>query len=886
MKDTALLGKYRPLMVPGLILLFFLFSLALRGIPALSIPAGGFIPIYDSDTWYALRQVEVMVHSFPLYNWFDPMTAYPSGKFIDWGPLHPALAAILALLTGATTRVSIINTAMWLGPIIGACMVPVMYLLGTVIYDRRVGIVAAALVTFVSFRLFFLSSYGYVDHHGAEVLMTSLFLLAYCAILAYTRDHPILSSGRSSRLLALALTLLAGFLYFAGLLTSTTVVIILMVIGIYTMIQIIADTLEDRPTHDYLLLNAGICITAILLLLAFGIKADGFSLGRYSAGHLLACAGLIGASFALFLLSWATRGKKRLFLASCVLLGAGASLLLFIIPSLRQLLDQVLLFLSPASAYSVSIQEMNAWSPGTAWQNFNLFLLLAAGGLIILFLHLRTGRKREEIFLGVWALSLLSITILHSRFEYYLAVPFILLSALCIVETLSRGLPGLVAAGRKSLGGLIPSPDREHPEPKQPGAGPRRKGRDRKIPKAIRKDTAGDGKRGYVYPAMAVVVLIALFAGSWISLSQDIQSGMQIPYRQIDGDWTDTLSWMDGHTPSIPVDYFGRYEPGNFSYPRGSYGVMAIWDAGHWITFFSHRIPNVNPFQDNLPGDAGGAAFLLAPTEKNGDAILDNLGTRFVITDVWTATDKFTTQIPWVDPSVNITPYIRWFLLPGSDEPSQLSQINLLDDAYFQSMVVRLQVFDGSMTLPDRVQYIEYTVRKVPGPGETAPVDTVSPVITKIEERDAISAARDKGSADANPLRMVQVVVLSDRPDRPVTKVPAVSHLRLVHESARNVTWNLYSGGSVPTNISYVKVFEYVSGAHIRGNGIIELPLVTNTGRRFTYRQESVDGEFIVPYSTTGNPYDVKATGPYRIVGSTKTYEVSEEDIQSGNTVG
>jgi dolichyl-diphosphooligosaccharide--protein glycosyltransferase len=100
-----------------------------------------------------------------------------------------------------------------------------------------------------------------------------------------------------------------------------------------------------------------------------------------------------------------------------------------------------------------------------------------------------------------------------------------------------------------------------------------------------------------------------------------------------------------------------------------------------------------------------------------------------------------------------------------------------------------------------------------------------------------------------------------------------------------NVTLDLYSGESVPTSISQVKVFEHVRGARIRGIGIIELSLVTNTGRTFTYRQESIGGEFIVPYSTRGNPYEVRATGPYRLAGSTSTYDVSEEDVLSGNTV-
>ena len=84
------------------------------------------------------------------------------------------------------------------------------------------------------------------------------------------------------------------------------------------------------------------------------------------------------------------------------------------------------------------------------------------------------------------------------------------------------------------------------------------------------------------------------------------------------------------------------------------------------------------------------------------------------------------------------------------------------------------------------------------------------------------------------------------------------------------------------TGIKMVKVFEYVKGARIPGEGTIELPLVTNTGRAFTYRQESVDGKFIVPYSTTGNPYDIRATGLYHITGTSRFITVTEEEVING----
>jgi len=885
MQMTSLLGKYRPFLVPGSILLFFLLAVALRAIPSLYIPAGGFLPTYDSDTWYTLRQVEVMVHSFPQYNWFDPMTAYPVGKTIGWGPLYPFLAALLCLVTGAATRVAVINTAMWIGPLAGACMVPVMYLLGKAIAGRKVGILAAGLSTFVSFRLFFMSGYGIVDHHIAEALLAALFLLVYVTALAFLRDHPFALPNPRSLLLPVALSLLCGAVYFAGLLASTTVVIILVVTGIYTAVQILADTLRGRPVHDFALVNTCLAASAILLLLlTFGIRAGEFYLGTYSASQVLACAGFAGGTLALAALSRVTRGDRRLFLASFALLAGVALLALFLLPPLRVIGDQALQILSTEGAYAVSIQEMHPWSFGLAWQNFNLFLLLGAGGLAVLALRLRRTVRREDLLLGVWALSLLAITILHGRFEYYLAAPLTLLSALCVVEVVNWGLPGILQ-GDLRLPGAPVSPQARQDTPPAGAAGTRKKAKKNpkaagKAPKAPERD--GGGSR---YPAIAAAaVLVALVAGTGLSLWVDIQSGMQVPYREIPPDWLETLSWMEAATPSPGVDYFGEYDPRDFSYPPGSYGVMAAWDAGHWITFFARRIPNVNPFQDNLQWD-GGAAFLLAPTEEKAARILDRLGTRFVIAEIWTATDGFTAQIPWVDPTVNTTPYLSGFLLPRADNPARLSFVEFYDDAYFRSMVVRLQIFDGSLVMPGSLKYIEYTVRNVPAAGETSPVTGYAAVITRIEDRDAATAARDAEAVNGNRLRNVYAAALSDRPDRPTVKVPATTRFRLVHESPTNVTWELDDGESVPTDIRHAKVFEYVKGAHIRGTGVIELPLVTNTGREFTYRQESSNGEFVVPYSTRGNPYDVKATGPYRIAGSRATYEVSEEDVLSGRTV-
>jgi dolichyl-diphosphooligosaccharide--protein glycosyltransferase len=86
-------------------------------------------------------------------------------------------------------------------------------------------------------------------------------------------------------------------------------------------------------------------------------------------------------------------------------------------------------------------------------------------------------------------------------------------------------------------------------------------------------------------------------------------------------------------------------------------------------------------------------------------------------------------------------------------------------------------------------------------------------------------------------------------------------------------------------DIKSVKIFEYVKGAQITGDGIIEVPVTTNTGRTFVYRQASENGMFVVPYPTSGSPYEVRATGPYRILGTARNVNVTEDDVLQGNRV-
>jgi dolichyl-diphosphooligosaccharide--protein glycosyltransferase len=154
----------------------------------------------------------------------------------------------------------------------------------------------------------------------------------------------------------------------------------------------------------------------------------------------------------------------------------------------------------------------------------------------------------------------------------------------------------------------------------------------------------------------------------------------------------------------------------------------------------------------------------------------------------------------------------------------------------------------------------------------TAQRANVTDAKTRAEQYNR-NAAPGYHAAVMNPESTTDIV-------HPIDTVPALQHYRLVHESPNNV-FDATSG----VDIRYVKIFEYVNGDRIKGEGIIEVPVITNTGRSYVYRQESVNGEFIVPYSTTGNTYDVKTTGKYTIKSSGKQYEVPESAISEGVTI-
>jgi len=848
----------------GLVVLFSLFALWIRLVPMFLMGKTDILSMVGSDDpLYNLRQVEHLLVNFPTYQWFDPMTLYPTGTTVYWGPLFIYISAIACMIFGATTRPEIICICLLVPPVMATLVTALMYFVGKACGDWKTGLLASGFTAIVSGQYFYRSLYGYFDHHIGEVLFSTLFCLVYIYAINSENGATInlkdFTSWRKTALLAS----LAGIAYLLGLFLMPTMILFAMIVGVFTIIQFIVDFYRNRSSDYLLIINIIIFTIAIIGLMLFGFKnSTGIDLATYSVGHIIAYLFLIFGTIGLYLIAKYLKGWKKYYypltLAGLVILGI--AVLFFVSHEIFDLFVLDLVAFFGQQPVTNTVEEARGWALNLAWVTFNYGLLLMAGGFVVMIFNNVRKERPAHVFALVWSVIILFSTWQHIRYEYYLAVNVALLAAVCISFAWELAESDI----RRFAGSL--SGEHKDPHPKKPDTGTGVRGRKHK------KSQKSDDIPVSNYAAVALIVLVAglgvLFV--YTSVSYSYSSVITIPTKMND-DWKESLTWMGNNTPDPVVNYFGVYDPKTFTYPLESYGVMSWWDYGHMITYIAKRIPNANPFQEGVTGPNGSAAYFMSTSEDTANSILDHDGTRYVVTDIEMDTGKFWAMSTWLNATAATEPYQTTMFAPA-DSSAQSYQTTLLNkQLYYLTMVSRLHNFDGSMAEPSSAYYIEYVD---PGIAHAA-----LPVITSATAMNVSEATLRADQYNQNAQAGYHATVLGVSVLLPLDTVPALSHYRLVHESPTNVL------NSPANDLKYVKIFEYVKGAHIKGSGIIDIPLVTNTGRNFTYRQASVNSEFIVPYSTTGNPYDVKATGPYHIEGTSTTFDVPESAVMQGTTI-
>lgn len=854
----------KKILIAGIILLFALFALWLRLIPAIyTVTTDIMSRVAIDDPFYNLRQVEQILANFPGYGWFDAMTNYPYGTSVYWGPLFPLIISVFCILTGAATRPEVIGVALMVTPLLAAAVVVLMYFVGRTFGDWKTGILASGFTAVISGQLFTISLYGYIDHHIAEVLFSTAFCMLYCYTLIFARNSSIAFDQFQSYKTIIILAFITGIGYLLGLFVMPTMILFALIVGIYTVVQSIIDVYRGHPGEYLLLVNVIVFATATVGLLLFGIKDPGLSLSTYSVGHIYAYLCLIGGTVVLYLTARYLAGKKQWYYPAAL---AGfavvfAAVLFVAVPQVYNLLISSLFAFFGQQPVTETVLEAQAWSLTEAWDSFNFGIFLFIGGLCVLIYEITKKVRPHLIFALVWSLVIGFSTWQHIRYEYYLAINIALLAAIVVVFSgnlawpeISRFVPGIT----RNLPETDSKKNADEPSPREKQ---QKKSKKKSVPRQTGQ-----------YPQVILFVFVILLGGLFAYTSaSDNYRGISAGGFGIIPDWEESLLWLGNNTPETGVDYLKIYDRSTFEYPGQSYGVMSWWDYGHMITFIAQRIPNANPFQAGVAGPDGSAAFFITSSEDTADTILDHDGTRYVITDILMDISKFPAMTTWYNSSLAEGPYMKTMLIPSQGRTGSYETGFLYTQDYYLTMVSRLHNFDGSMATSTGCYYVEYADSDV--------TNMSLPVITNAVQMNATAAYEQADDYNRNAQKGYHATVLGTSVLVPVETVPALRHYRLIHESPTNVF------NSDVTDMKFVKVFEYVKGAHIKGSGIIELPLVTDTGRHFTYRQESVNGEFVVPYSTTGNTYGVTAAGKYRIPGTGQEFDVPESAVMGGLTI-
>ncbi|WP_250545209.1 oligosaccharyl transferase, archaeosortase A system-associated [Methanospirillum purgamenti] len=763
------------------------------------------------DSWYSMKQIETIAANYPGYVWFDPMTAYPTGKDVDWGPLFPFLCATLCVLMGAVTRPENMIVASYVPPLLFLTLIPVMWYLGKLVGGERTGWLAAIIVPIISGELLYRSFFGYLDHHLTETLLSTLFITLLLALILTIQKEKTKIYSKKSLFLAGS----AGFAYFLGIMNVPTMVLFL---GIGAIILLVHATYV-RNYMELSSLFVHLCLFWLvfsILFLYIGINLDGLSLHRYTLAHIFIVMVLPVLVGIFGLISYICDQKPVKYFYGGVIgtIIAGYVALEVGLPSIHvQFINYLKTFFFFPYADSF-INEMQMWGPVRALYSYNLALILAVLGIIICIIQLFRSYHPVRMGILVWGLIILFATIMHLRYEYYASVVIVLFSAItlctlfikitCEKQPESRSKKGIDVTPKKNL------------------------------------------------MAISVISVLIILILAFSAQTALIVVNNQMGQISISNDWANSLLWLSDNSPEPGIMYDKIYEKANFTYPEESYGILSWWDYGHWITFLSKRIPITSPFQDNLPPVA---KFLSAQSEEDANTHAAEVGARYAITDYATVTLKFAALPLWAYGKNSISSYQETYY-QQSPESGRYDPILVLKQPYFMSTASRLHLFDGSYTSGTGGTLL--TIEQSPLSGEI-------PVITSAGE----ISAQDAQNLAPSSQRLVGSIQFT----KPITDVPALGHYRLIYESPTTVA------SDDIRQIKEVKIFERVNGYTLPGTGTIELPITTNQGRNYTWQQKSSNGSFTLPYSTQNNPYEVRATGPYRIIETGKTVEVSEDQI-------
>ncbi|HEY92594.1 MAG TPA: oligosaccharyl transferase, archaeosortase A system-associated [Dehalococcoidia bacterium] len=753
------------------------------------------------DSWYHMRLVENLVHHFPSRIQFDPYTAFPHGQAVFFAPLPDLLLGFFIWLfsAGSPSKEMIETLGAYFPAILGALVIIPVFFIGKELFNKKVGLLAAALVMIFPGQFLLRSLLGFTDHHVAETLFISAVMLFFILALKSKNETQVSYDKLKHKdwvtlKKPLIYSLLAGISLGLYLLSWSAGAFFIFIILLAILLQHVSDHMRSRST-DYLCI-IGIPSFLIALLIVLPFIGD-FGMGEMQITALL--IGLLGLPIlSVISMLMIKKNISRIYypLVITILVGTALAILHLISPSL---FDSIVgeFYRFKLTGGMLTIGEVQPLTLPHAWEEFTTSFYLSLISLVaVAYLVIKEGAP-DKMLLLTWSLLIFLAMFGQNRFAYYYAVNAALLTAYLSWITVgfvkAKVIPESIREGWTRGKETLAVEKKESKKSK--------KSKRRKVEtKRTRKGTLIAGHPISKYVFSIITILILFFLVFYPNIGMAINTANKA--HQPDEGWHEVLTWMRENTPEPFEDadfFYEIYEkPAEgeaYSYPDSAYGVMAWWDYGHWITYIAHRIPNSNPHQVAV---REAAQYFTAQDEESANKLLDDMGSRYVVIDFLTALHDLS---PVTSSRGKFGPIAIWAGMKVSDffgiyyyrsQSGVVEPVVLYHPKYYQSMSTRLYVFEGKQVTPDNSTIVISYINRTNDRGNSYKEITSYQKFATYYE--AVSFIESHGKN--------YVVVGMDQFTSPIP-LEKLEHYSLVHASPTTLT--IASRDKTST----VKIFEY-----------------------------------------------------------------------------
>jgi oligosaccharyl transferase (archaeosortase A-associated) len=619
--------------------------------PWSTVFAGDRVDFLENDAWYHVRLIENQVRNWPWRVTLDPYAA-PGGQFVPVAPFFDTITATVTVIAhGRDADASQIERiAVFVPPVLGVITIVIVWALGRDVFDRRAGLLGAALLAVLPGHFLDRTLLGFYDHHALEACLAIAMLYTFARALRSPKEGAAAGAalglyllGWSSGAFLVAVFILWLLLFVPLSRTTDDLSTAARVSGVAALVALVMVVLfQDPRMYRY---GSQIVALAGCAGVAFAIRvaAGRVTVRLPQVGAIFGAVAVVGAVAGIVVWWWSPGLVSQLLID-----------IQRLAPDARRMavLEARPLFLYPGN-----------WRWQQPWDFFRTGFFIGAIGLIAFLIQLWRERRAIDLLIWLFTAAMFVATIGQNRFGYYLVPACALLGGWLAVRILDWG-------------GV---PHAQSPPAKQTTGFP------------LQREVAVILVAGGMFaPNMVPAVLVASRSGSF------------------PGYWNEAMRWLRDHTPPPFANaarageeyYYARYS--RDAVPPPDYSVMTWWDQGYWITQVARRVPVANPTQERAPN---AAHFYAATTEQEAVAALLRERARYVVID-WelpfrmmgdgSVMGRFQSVLDWAG-----TTHAQYYQVFYRWESDGWRAVWTFNEAYYRSMTYRLMVMGGRAAVPN-----------------------------------------------------------------------------------------------------------------------------------------------------------------------------------------